>query len=58
MSAASSGEEHCRACMNVEELMKRARKLVAKVSAENTVQQATPSTLAVVRILIMQFKKS
>ncbi|VDO24480.1 Uncharacterized protein BM_BM4468 [Brugia malayi] len=42
MSASSptSGSEHCRACVSVEELMERARKLAGKVSAENGARQS------------------
>ncbi|VDK72879.1 unnamed protein product [Litomosoides sigmodontis] len=45
MSAASAnGSEHCRACMSVEELMKRARKLAGKVSSGNDRQSSTTQT--------------
>ncbi|KAL3990335.1 Erv1 / Alr family protein [Acanthocheilonema viteae] len=43
MSAASSakGNEHCRACMSVEELMERARKLAGKMSSKDDARQSS-----------------
>ncbi|VDN03852.1 unnamed protein product [Thelazia callipaeda] len=46
MSASSSGvgEEHCRACMSVEELMRRARKMAGKIS-KDSVQQSSATSI-------------
>lgn len=54
MSAASANDnEHCRACMSVEELMKRARKLAGKVSSGNGTRQSSTTQTSSVRILFI-----
>ncbi|EFO22667.1 hepatopoietin HPO2 [Loa loa] len=40
-SSSATGNEHCRACMSVEELMEHARKLAGKLSSENNKQQSS-----------------
>lgn len=59
MSANSSAadNEHCRACMSVEELMKRARKLAGKASAKNDVQQSSTTHTSSVRVFLLQHAK-
>lgn len=47
------GNEHCRACMSVEELMDRARKLAGKVSSGKDTPQSSTTQISSVRFLFI-----
>uniref|UniRef100_A0A915Q3M6 Sulfhydryl oxidase n=1 Tax=Setaria digitata TaxID=48799 RepID=A0A915Q3M6_9BILA len=59
MSTASSntGEEHCRACLSVEELLKRARKLAGKVPSASRTQNSSTGQASLDRIEMKSIRR-